>query len=74
MNGYSSHTLKLVNRSGEEFYTKWHFKTDQGNRTLTAERATHLAGTDADYATRDLSQAIQAGQFPTWTVHLQVSL
>jgi catalase len=72
MNGYSSHTLKLVNGKGEEFYAKWHFKTDQGIRNLTGEQATALVGTDPDYATRDLYDAIRQRQYPSWTVNLQV--
>lgn len=72
MNGYSSHTLKLVNAKDEEFFVKFHFKTDQGIKNFTAERATQLAGTDADYATRDLFEAIKNKNFPTWSVHIQV--
>lgn len=30
MNGYGSHTFKLVNEKGEAVYCKFHYKTDQG--------------------------------------------
>ena len=30
LNGYSSHTLKLVDKNGKYHFCKWHFKTDQG--------------------------------------------
>jgi catalase len=30
MNGYGSHTFKLVNKEGQPVYCKFHFKTDQG--------------------------------------------
>ena len=72
MNGYSSHTLKLVNAEGKVSYTKWHFKTDQGIRNFTAEEATKLAGSDPDWATRDLFEAIKRKEYPMWTVHVQV--
>lgn len=72
MNGYSSHTLKLVNAQNEVHYVKWHVKTDQGIANLTREKATELAGTDPDYATRDLFHSIATGKFPSWTVSLQV--
>lgn len=72
MNGYSSHTLKLVNGSGRVSYVKWHFKTDQGIRNLTGEESTRLSGSDPDSATRDLFESIKKGQFPTWTVYVQV--
>ena len=42
MNGYSSHTLKMVNKAGEVHWVKFHFKTDQGNRTLSAKQAADL--------------------------------
>src|SRR5699024_1857217 len=47
------------------------FKTDQGIDFLTQEEADRLAGTDGDYHTRDLYQAIERGEYPTWTLHMQ---
>jgi len=72
MNGYSSHTFKWVNKNGEEFYVKMHFKTDSGIKNLSAERASELSGKDPDYATRDLFNHIQSGQEATWTMNVQV--
>lgn len=72
MNGYSSHTLKFVNAKSEEFFVKFHFKTDQGIKNLTDEKATELAGKDPDHATRDLFEAIKNQKFPSWTVNIQV--
>ncbi|KAL8439681.1 hypothetical protein Efla_004801 [Eimeria flavescens] len=59
MNGYSSHSFKLVNQAGEVFLVKFHFKTNQGIRNMSAARAAELAGSDPDYATRDLFKAIE---------------
>jgi len=72
MNGYYSHTLKLINTSNDHVYVKWHFKTDQGIRNLKEFDSVRLAGTDPDYASRDLYSAIEKGQFPSWAVFLQV--
>ncbi|KAL1921791.1 uncharacterized protein VTP21DRAFT_10433 [Calcarisporiella thermophila] len=72
MNGYSSHTLKLVNEEGKFKYVKFHFKTDQGIKNFTAEEARRLAGEDPDYATRDLFNAIARGDYPSWSVYVQV--
>jgi len=36
MDGFSSHTYKWVNEKGEVFYVKYHFKTDQGIKNLSA--------------------------------------
>ncbi len=72
MNGYGSHTFKTVNASGEAFYVKWHFKTDQGIRNLSAKDADDMSASDPDYATRDLYNAIGVGDAPSWTLYVQV--
>jgi catalase len=72
MNGYSSHTYSLWNEKGERYWVKWHFKTLQGNRTLTNDAAAQIAGKDLDFHRRDLHAAIQRGDFPKWRVQLQV--
>jgi len=72
MNGYGSHTFKLVNAQGEVHYCKFHFKTDQGIKNLSAARAGQLSGENPDYAIEDLYNAISNGQFPSWTLYLQV--
>jgi Catalase len=35
-------------------------------------QAAELGGTDPDYATRDLYNAIASGDFPSWTAYIQV--
>jgi catalase len=72
MNGYSSHTFSLWNAKGERFWVKWHFKTMQGIKSLTAAEATKLAGEDPDYHRRDLHAAIEKGDCPKWRVMVQV--
>ncbi|MEA1064093.1 catalase [Erwinia sp. HR93] len=72
MNGYSSHTYMWVNAQGEKFWVKYHFKTDQGVECLTQEEADKLAGQDSDYHMRDLYNAIDKGEFPSWTLYMQI--
>ncbi|MCW5619543.1 MAG: catalase [Burkholderiales bacterium] len=72
MHGFSSHTFSLVNANGESVWVKWHFKSKQGIRNLTPAQATALAGSDPDYAQRDLFQAIEREEFPRWRVCVQV--
>lgn len=72
MNGYGSHTFKTVNAAGQAFYVKWHFKTDQGIKNLTVADADRLAGSDPDYAIRDLFNAVANKDFPSWTLKIQV--
>jgi catalase len=72
MNGYSSHTFKWYNENGEYFWVQYHFKTDQGIRNLTREEAGEMAGKDPDHATRDLYEAIARGDYPSWTLEMQI--
>jgi catalase len=72
MNGYGSHTFQWVNAKGEQFFVKYHFKTDQGIRCLTTQEAARLAGENPESHTVDLMGAIGRGEFPTWTLKVQV--
>ncbi|TGN19993.1 catalase [Leptospira idonii] len=72
MNGYGSHTFSFWNAKGERFWVKFHFKSKQGIRNLTAAKAGELAGSDPDYATRDLFEAIERKEFPQWRFCIQV--
>ena len=72
MNGYSSHTYMWVNAEGDRFWVKYHFKCDQGVECLTQAEADRIAGWDADYHQRDLYEAIEHEEFPSWTLHMQI--
>ncbi len=72
MNGYGSHTFQWINRGGERFWVKYHCKTDQGVRNLTQHDGDAVSGIDPDFHLRDLSDAIKAGDFPSWTLYVQV--
>jgi catalase len=72
MNGYSSHTYKWVNEAGEVFYVQYHFKTDQGIKNLSSEKAAQLKSEDLDYATKDLYESIEKGDNPSWTYYVQI--
>ena len=72
MNGYGSHTFSFINENEERFWVKFHFKTQQGIKNFTAEEATKVKGEDPDWAQRDLVEAIDKGEFPRWTVKVQI--
>jgi catalase len=72
MNGYGSHTYSWVNAAGEIYWVKYHFICDQGIEFLTQAEADELAGKDADYHQRDLYTAIQRGDYPSWTLKIQI--
>jgi catalase len=72
MNGYGSHTYSWVNAAGELFWVKYHFITDQRIEFLTQAQADQIAGQDGDYHRRDLYQAIKRGEYPSWTLKVQI--
>jgi catalase len=72
MHGFGSHTFSFINKNSERFYVKFHFKTQQGIRNFTDAEATAMKGTDPDQAQRDLVEAIDRGDFPKWTLKVQI--
>src|ERR1700740_2000627 len=72
MNGYSSHTYMWVNAAGAKFWVKYHFISDQGIDYLTQADADEIAGLYGYYHARDLRTAINRGEFPSWTLKVQV--
>jgi catalase len=72
MDGFGSHTFLWENAQGERFYVKFHFKTDQGIRCLTSAEAQMVAGRDQQAMQSDLFQAIARGDYPSWTLKVQV--
>ncbi|GAA2127671.1 catalase [Arthrobacter humicola] len=72
MQGYGSHTYQWINAEGERFWVKYHFKSNQGVKSMTGDEAEALAGADGDFYIRDLQENIAAGNFPSWDLHVQV--
>lgn len=69
VHGFSSHTLSFYNTQGERFWCKWHFKTNQGIKNLTNDEAAKMP---ANGAQKDLVEAIDRGEFPSWAVKVQI--
>ncbi len=72
MNGYGSHTYMWVNAQGERFWVKYHFHTQQGMAFFSNAEASAMAGSDADFHRRDLFEAIERGDCPSWELSVQV--
>ncbi|KPJ64401.1 catalase, partial [candidate division KD3-62 bacterium DG_56] len=72
MNGYSSHTFKWHNDKGQYFWVQYHFKTEQGIQNFTREEAEIMAGKDPNHATRDLYEAIERAEYPSWRLEMQI--
>jgi catalase len=72
MNGYSSHTYMWYNQKGKYFWVQLHFKTEQKVKNLTRQEAAAMAGSDPNHATRDLYEAIERGDYPSWRLEVQI--
>ncbi|GAA1991331.1 catalase [Isoptericola halotolerans] len=72
LNGYGSHTYQWINAAGERFWVQYHFISQQGVEHMSPADAERIAGEDADYYRRDLYEAIERGEHPSWDVKVQV--
>ncbi|PPQ84676.1 hypothetical protein CVT25_014207 [Psilocybe cyanescens] len=69
--GYSGHTFKWLKDDGTFVYTQVHVRADQGFKTLDNATAGRLAGENPEYGIESLFNAIESGNFPSWTVYVQ---
>ena len=72
MHGFGSHTYSFWNAAGERYWVKFHFRTRQGIKNLSDAEAEALVGKDRESHQRDLFDAIARGDFPKWTLYVQV--
>ena len=72
MHGFGSHTFSFINADNERYWVKFHFKTQQGIKNLTDQEAAELVGMDRESSQRDLYEAIEGGDFPRWTMYVQI--
>ena len=72
MHGFGSHTFSFINAVNERFWVKFHFRTQQGIKNLTDAEAEAIIGKDRESHQRDLLEAIDRGDFPKWTMYIQV--
>ncbi|WP_027353272.1 catalase [Desulfosarcina sp. BuS5] len=72
MHGFGSHTFSLINADNERYWVKFHFRTQQGIRNLSDEEAEAIIGKCRESHQRDLYESIERGDFPRWTMFIQV--
>ena len=72
MHGFGSHAYSFLNAANERIWVKFHFRTQQGIQNLTDAEAEALVGKDRETHHRDLFENIEAGNFPRWTLFIQV--
>ncbi|WP_071332094.1 catalase [Burkholderia contaminans] len=72
MHGFGSHTFSFVDAENRRTWVKFHLRTQQGIENLTDDEAESLVGKDRETHGRDLFESIERGEFPCWTLHVQV--
>jgi catalase len=73
MNGFGVHTFKWINRAGDWVYVKYHFLTRQGVASLIDENEIkEIVSRNHHHATADLYDAIARGDYPKWTLFVQI--
>ena len=72
MNGFGSHTFSMINAENERVWVKFHFKTKQGIKNFSNADAVKMKGENPDFAQEDLVYAIAEGNYPKWTLSIQV--
>lgn len=71
MHGFGSHTFSMINAKNERTWVKFHLKTQQGIKNFANDDAVKMKGENPDFAQEDLVNAIEAGNFPKWTMYIQ---
>lgn len=72
MHGFSSHAYSFINAEGVRHYVKFTFKTQQGIENYTDQEAAEVVAKDRESHQRDLYEAIEQGNFPRWTMYVQI--
>ena len=72
MHGFGSHTFSFINAQMERFWVKFHYVTQQGNKYFTNEEAATVVGLTRESTQEDLFGAIDSGDFPKWTLFVQI--
>ncbi|MEG1548212.1 MAG: catalase [Clostridia bacterium] len=72
MHVFGEHTYSFYNAKNERVWCKFHLHTNQGIKNLTDAQANEIAGMDREYHGKDLYEAIERGDYPKWTMYVQI--
>ena len=72
MHGFGSHAYSLINAANERIWVKFHLVTQQGIKNLTDAEAEAIVAKDRESHQRDLYESIERGDYPRWTMFIQV--
>ncbi|KGE16207.1 catalase [Sphingobacterium deserti] len=72
MEGFGIHTFRLINDAGKAHFVRFHWKPELGVHSVTWDEALKVNGADPDFHRRDLWDAIESGNFPSWELGIQI--
>lgn len=72
MHGFGSHTFSFTNAARQRYWVKFHFQSQQPIENLSNAQAAAVIGQDRESHLRDLYDSIAAGQYPKWTLSVQL--
>ena len=72
MHFFGEHTFSFYNAENKRVWCKFHFKTQQGIKNLSNEEAAKINGMDREHHGTDLFNAIEKGDYPKWTMYVQI--
>jgi len=70
--GFGVNTYKWVNAQGETHLVKYHWVPKLGVQSLTAADASVIQAQNVGHHTKDLYDAIDAGDYPQWELFVQL--
>ncbi|GAA4284432.1 catalase [Brevibacterium daeguense] len=70
--GFGVNTYKWVNADGDTVLVKYHWSPKLGVSSLTQEDADKIQAKELGYHTKDLYDAIAAGDYPEWELQVQM--
>ncbi|MGO2013060.1 MAG: catalase [Pseudoalteromonas sp.] len=71
MDGFGVHAYKMINKSGDVKYVKFHWVSKQGIDNLSAKEVTEVQGKNFQHLTHDLYTEINKGNFPKWDLYIK---
>ncbi|MBL8267760.1 catalase [Steroidobacter sp.] len=72
MQGFGIHTFQFINAEGNTSFVKFHWRPLLGVQSTLWDEAIKLQAADNDFHRRDLWEAIDRNDYPSWELGIQV--
>ena len=72
MQGFGVHSFRLLDADGNSTFVKFHWTPVLNMQSVCWDEAVKINGADPDYHRRDLWTSIRDGEFPEWTLGVQL--